>query len=254
MTIWLMLWLIPKLTAQDEEVKAVKCTHFTSFFADSEMELSTENIEKLRQKVVNFIALQKEKQAQVRSELRFLRQLDRKIHTEFLKNYKHFSSFTQMLQSGNFDCLSGVILYALVLDSLGYNYTVYQTNIHVYLMIRTEKRAILIETTDPIYGFVDNEYYIQERKKIYEKMVENIENQRNYYVPEPLLHQTTTIQELCALQYYNQAAKYYNQHNLEKASYFLAQSERIYSSKRTDALRQLITYYTARISPKTSQE
>jgi len=243
--------ILTNVQAQSQNTKSPYAPLY-AYFLDETREFQAQKKEvqetKLEDAFLQFIATQQARKAKYRSEIRFLRQLNRQIHEKFLKNYARFSSFPETLQSGNYDCLSGVILYVVVLDTLGYDYTIYQTNYHVYLMLSIEEREILIETTDPVYGFVENPYHIRKRQKEYEQAASN--TAKDYYTSPQKIHQPTSMRELRSLHFYNQAVGLYNQRKLEQASEQLAQAEAIYASQRTQELRLFISYYQSQSSHK----
>jgi len=241
--LWLFGVLIVNGQAQSRDTILSYNPFYTYFLEETKQSENPENSTKLESELLQFIAVQKTKKTKSRSEIRFLRQLNRQIHDKFLKNYARFSSFSETLQNGNYDCLSGVILYVVVLDTLGYNYTIYQTNYHVYLMLSVQGRDILIETTDPIYGFVESPYHIQKRQEEYEVAIEVSKTTENYYTSPQKIHQPTSVRELRSLHFYNQAVGLYNQRKLVQASKRLTQAEAIYTSQRTQELRLFINYY-----------
>lgn len=227
-----------ELNAQHSDFKVEEKLAF--FLVNSDTSVSSNEVENLQHKFQKFITLQHKKKASFRSEIRFLKHLNYDIHRQFLKKYQHFSSFSQVFKTGNYDCLSGVTFYGLVLDMLKIDYAIYQTNVHIYLVIKTKKRAVLIETTDPDHGFVSNVQYIHKRRKSYDKKIKELDKKGVMYMPRCPIHQVVGFQELIALHYYNRAVKYYNQRNLEKSLLFLRKAKKTYASQRTAQFYKLI--------------
>ena len=51
----------------------------------------------------------------------FLSTLYYKTHKKFLKNYRAYSSFGEVLQEGKYDCLSATVLYTLLLEAFDFS-------------------------------------------------------------------------------------------------------------------------------------
>ena len=82
------------------------------------------------------------------SDARQLHTLFRRMHKVFLKNYKAYSDFDELFTSGKYDCLTATALFSNVLDNFQYAYEIIETNYHIFLMVKTSKGEIMIETTD----------------------------------------------------------------------------------------------------------
>ena len=78
-----------------------------------------------------------------------------KIQDQYFKEYRLTSSLTNTFKTGQFNCVSSSILYALVFDYYSIPYQLKQTPNHVYLIAFPKTYRILIESTQAKLGFID---------------------------------------------------------------------------------------------------
>ena len=64
---------------------------------------------------------------------RFCRLLFNRTHQEFFRRYSQFASFSETLNRGKYNCLTGTALYALLLNHFEIEYTIIETNYHIFL-------------------------------------------------------------------------------------------------------------------------
>lgn len=155
-----------------------------------------------------------------------------KTHRKWLKRYKPFTPFGQMLKTGNYDCLSATTLYSYLFDELDIDHTIIENKYHIYILISTDNGELLIETTDPIYGFVTDPKEIAERLATFE--AQNNEVLEDAYTFSSVVNESVNGVELIGLQYYNASVNAFNQKDydnsidlLQKAIVFRASSRYI---------------------------
>ncbi|MEO1051484.1 MAG: hypothetical protein AAFX87_12715 [Bacteroidota bacterium] len=173
------------------------------------------------------------------SDKRALKSLFYKIHRKYLKRYSPFSTFHETIKSGKYDCLSATALYAYLLDELDYNYSVVETNYHIYLIIELEDEQILIETTDPLNGFVDDQTEVLKRMTAYAGGKETGPS-ANARAPKNALNYEFSVDverriglpELAALQYYNASVQSFNQQEYMQALVDIEKAVMLYGSDR----------------------
>lgn len=71
------------------------------------------------------------------------------VHDRFLKKYNDNQYFPVIFESGNYNCVSASMVYALVFDSLAIPYKVSASSSHVYLVANPGENSVVIETTNP---------------------------------------------------------------------------------------------------------
>lgn len=189
-----------------------------------------------------YISHLEKKQASFKSEREFLRYIFNKTHQKFLKHYEPYASFGDLLKTGKYNCLTGTALYSLLLDHFGIQYTTIETNYHIFILTTVTGKPILLETTDPLMGFISNEKDIAEKLATYRtKDVPNaVSSNQLRYEFSFNLWQAVSLQELTGLLYFNQATKAYNHQQLTEASFFLVQAGQYYPSKRIEEFSALV--------------
>ena len=150
-----------------------------------------------------------------------LRNVFYKTHQKYLRNYQSYTTFGDLLENGNYDCLTGTILYAWMLKELGFDFKVIETSHHIYLIIDTDQGPFMFESTDALNGFVAGSESIESRIAGFES-----DSQRSDDLISEINEEVTFL-ELVGLQYYNSSVQAYNQQQfinavdqIEKASLF----------------------------------
>lgn len=100
------------------------------------------------------LALFKKRLGKTKNEQQFVRYLFYKLHRKSLKRYEQYVSFADMVTRGSYDCLTASSLYAVYLLDLGFKLDIVETEFHMYLRVYTRNGPVLLETTDPLYGFI----------------------------------------------------------------------------------------------------
>ncbi len=190
------------------------------------------------------ITILKKKKKRLASDEAFLRKVFYHIHRVYLKKYKPYQSFEKLFEKGEYGCLTGTALYALILQELDYQIEIRETNYHVFLLVTTENEKFLIESTDPLHGFLAGEKAISKRlKEISEKNM--LADSTDKYEFKCKINRTIQLEELIGLQYYNVATQYYNRGYFELALHFLHKSRQTYQSERQKEFFGLIVSQTS---------
>ena len=169
-----------------------------------------------------------------RNTARFCRFLFDRTHQEFFRRYSQFASFSETLNKGKYNCLTGTALYALLLSHFDIAYTIIETNYHIFLMVETVDGQVLFEATDPIDGFVTDAKEISRRIDQYKKNIPQgaaLDGKR-YYMFTSALYQPVALSELRGLLHYNVSTNAYNNQNFESAIVHLERALDLYSSPR----------------------
>jgi hypothetical protein len=197
----------------------------------------------LRAGLEAFIAKMQQRQSKLSSDKALLDQLFYTVHRKYLKEYKPYMSFFSLLDQGAYNCLTATALYAILLDELGISYQVYETDYHIFLLAETaEGEQILLETTDPLYGFVSGREEIKQRIKdiCNDALAEGEVLDRPYFDFDLQVFRPINLQQLAGLQYYNQAAYLYNTQRPGQAAVSLSKGRLLYQAERFDKLAQLL--------------
>jgi tetratricopeptide (TPR) repeat protein len=148
------------------------------------------------------------------------------VQKTFLKQYDLDADFTDMFLSGNYNCLTATILYALLLDELSIKYTIKFAPGHVYLIVKGNDLQYIFETTDPIGGCIELNKAIQNTVSQGMRVAQYIlsENQKkqtgvlleNYFIRL----NKYDIKGLIGYQYMNLAIQKMNKNDLVSAFYY----------------------------------
>jgi len=165
----------------------------------------------------SFLRKLDKKNASAKSERAFVRYVFEKTHQRFLKNYEAYASLNETFDNGSYNCLTGTILFSLILHHYNIDHQVIETNYHIFIMAETAEGKILLEATDPLNGFVSSAKGIEERISLYKQ---------NH--------------ELRGLTYYNNAVNSFNHKNLEVAVQNLVKANESYFSYRIEEFSQIL--------------
>lgn len=181
------------------------------------------------------------KNTSVKSERAFVRHIFEKTHHRFLKYYDAHASLDETFATGSYNCLTGTILFSLLLRHYGIDHQVIETNYHIFILAETDEGKILLEATDPLNGFVTTAKDIESRIAIYKQnqVQEQLRN-KSYYKFRFELYNTVSLDELRGLTYYNQAVNAFNQKKFTVAVQNLVRSHELYSSYRIEAFSQIL--------------
>jgi len=169
------------------------------------------------------------KKTKFKSESAFLEHVFYKVHKKHLKKYEAYRSFNNLLEKGIYGCLTGTALYAIILDKLGFDYEIVETNYHIYLIASTAQGDVLMESTDAFTGFVNNPDEIAQRIKT--SLVAQIPRDNEYQYTLNIFNQIS-LTELVGLLHYNQAVNAYNAQNIVESLYQLNEAAKYYPSPR----------------------
>ncbi|MFZ6010235.1 MAG: hypothetical protein ACOYXT_07770 [Bacteroidota bacterium] len=180
---------------------------------------------------------------QARNEKQFLHTLFVKTHQRYLKTFEDYASFSELVNNGSYNCLSGTALYALLLDHFGFEFKIIETNYHIFLLTSTNEGKVLFEATDPIHGFVDNENEIEKKLSGYKDQNTTVHasaNNKTYYKYSVEIYNEIELDEMLGLFHYNLAIEAFNTHQLQSAVAHLDQANTLYHSPRIEEFSRLV--------------
>ena len=186
------------------------------------------------------LSLLKEKQKKYESDRLFLQYIYSKVHRKNLKSFKKQVTLDQTLsKAGYYNCLTGTLLYGFLLEELGFHITIREFSYHVSLIVHLEKEDILIESTDPINGFVVGTAAINHR--IEEIKAKEAQKKRcTVYDIATDIDNCISLQKLAGLHFYNQAVFHLNDANVTEAKSMIRKALAFYPSKRIEEITRLI--------------
>jgi hypothetical protein len=181
------------------------------------------------------------REAELGSEVAFLKHIFVKSHQRFLKNFDATATFDQVFSNGSYSCLTATALFALTLDHFNFDYKIIETNYHIFLTVNVDGTEILIETTDFASGFVDDPVAMKERITAYRShTVKPDDASKTYFKFKQELYHTVNLSELLGLLNYNLAVNSYNRGDIASSIDFLKASSSLYHSDRVDEFYNLL--------------
>lgn len=204
--------------------------------------MDSEKEEAVRRQLSSFLNKFQKKQQRY-SDRALLEQLYYATHRKFLKDYQPYRNFYSLVNEGSYNCLSATALYAYFLEELGYEYQVYETDYHIFLLVRTsDGEEIMFESTDSLYGFVEGETQIAQRLKQIKQDVlpQNSGKNGRYYNFNLNVVRPVSLSQLAGLQYFNQAAAFYNAQRAKEAEILLSKGRLLYQAERFELFARLL--------------
>lgn len=182
-----------------------------------------------------------DKRSNFRKDKNFLKHLFKKTHQQFLTEFKEYASFSDLLNEGKYNCLTGTALYAVLLQHFEIPYQIIETNYHIFLMAETSQGRVLLEATDPVHGFIDRASEIEKRiTKYQQNVVQRTDTDKRYYQFSFDMYGAVNLDQMLGLLYYNQAIKAYNQHHWIESVAALDKAYALYKSPRMEVLSQIV--------------
>jgi len=174
----------------------------------------------------------------------FLEYIFYKTHKKFLNHYKKYTSLNESFNSGYYDCVSGTLLYAKILNHFNIQTEIIETDFHVFLIAKTETQEFIFEATDPLYGFIEDPKEIAQYKLKFKPQAGSfglssaieIGNQSYINSDENTIYNQISMQQLNGLQFYNKGILALNEHAYEAAHTQLKTAFSLYPSERIDAI------------------
>lgn len=164
---------------------------------------------------------------------RMIRSIFYRSHQHLFHKYRQFTLDQDALNEGLYDCVSGSLILAALLDHFEFSYEVIETSYHVFLQVAVEGRLVLLEVTDPQGGFIADPDQKEEYLSGYsgnKTLWEESKNAASFSSPE--IYQKINLENLLGLQYFNQAIRYFNEGNPLVAYQFSVTALKYHDSER----------------------
>jgi hypothetical protein len=177
-----------------------------------------------------------------RNEKEFLRYVFAKTHQVYLKKFVEYAHFNSLFSNGSYNCLTGTILYSIILNHFKIEHQVIETNYHIFILAKTAQGNVLLEVTDPYNGFIDCSLEIESRISLYKNnaLLTSNGGAQPYYKFNFDLYKPVTLEELRGLLYYNKAIEVFNQQKIEESIHYLTKVVELYSSTRIEEFSQIL--------------
>jgi len=180
----------------------------------------------------------------------FLEYLFYKTHQKLLKQYNKGTTFNKLLEDGDYDCVSASITYSVLLKYFDIDYSIIETDYHVFIIAKLNDKEYIFETTDSRNGFISEEEKVQEFKSDFLPAINSAQlNQKEsigssvYGQPNSkTIYKEISLRQLSALQYFNQGLIAMYNKDYKLASRRLQQALNLYDSERINMFFQVVTH------------
>lgn len=201
--------------------------------------------EEQREDLISFIHKLEKKAG--KNQAYFLEYLFYKTHRKYLKDYNKHSSLQELFLNGEYDCVSGSMLYASLLNHFNIDYSIIETDYHVFLIAKVNDHEYIFEATDPLYGFIKDKEEITAYKLKYQPkfgslgLSSAIEIGSNTYInsEENTIYNKIDFNQLSGLQYYNKGIEALNSQDYKDALSNLLKAHTFYPSERISAILEI---------------
>lgn len=177
----------------------------------------------------------------------FLEYLFFKTHQKLLRAYNKGTTFTNLLESGDYDCVSASITYSILLKYFDIEHSIIETDYHVFIIAEINDQEYVLETTDPRNGWIADTDEIAQFKSDFlpdrksELLNENEAIGSSYGQPNSkTIYKKISLRQLSALQFFNQGLIAINNNDYILASRRLQQALNLYDSERINLLFKIV--------------
>lgn len=241
--IGLGLLILHATTSQASGEKYLSNDTKLGLFIRSEFdELDAEEVKSYEERYAALINKLKEKRASSKSDELFLKHVFYTVHRKMLGEYEQYVTFSEIFKKEKkYDCVTGTALYALILDELGIDFQVHETDYHVYLVAYSGEKEYLFESTDALAGFAWDPKEIAERRAFVnqesvrintELAMTGLASNEDAEQGATYIDNVVNLRQLAGLHYYNQALKRFNTNDHKEAYKMIIIAQGIYPSQR----------------------
>ncbi len=182
-------------------------------FAATDPAMTADKLDKMKARLEALITRYREDDKFARAKpAKKIKTLYKETHDTFLVKYNLVNKFSHIFTTGEYNCVSATALYALIFDGLDIPYQIKQKPTHVYLLAYPQGDNILVETTDPVGGYVEfsgsfKADYIDNltQAKLISAEERRQESVESLFDKHYFLDENISLQQLAGLQYANEA-------------------------------------------------
>lgn len=194
----------------------------------------------------NLVAKLEKTRTKRNSDYSFLRALFYKTHNSLLHEYDRLATMDETLASGNFGCLTGTAIYAILLEHFGFEYRIIELPNHVFIHLTANNQSYIFESTLPLGGFMTTTAEmdkILEQPWVNQRRISELSTVGEWFTDFKVLpgkYATINLEQLAGLQYFNESAKLYLKKDYSSAMDLALQAYELYPSERNEKLMQLV--------------
>lgn len=176
---------------------------------------------------------------------RFLKSLYYRTEMYLLEEYEQYSLLEEVMQQGKFDCVSGSLLLASLLDRFDIPYKIMETSHHVFVIVEQGGEKIILESTGGIDGFISTPSEVKNYLGMFApdqtpNLNLNPTIREFESILSPTIYREISISQLKGLEHFNRAILYNNEGNYSAAMAQLGEAKRYYLCDRVMAMDNLL--------------
>jgi hypothetical protein len=161
-------------------------------------------------------------------------------HQLILKNYSKYAYFSQTLDEGVYDCVTGTASLALMLERYGIPYQIIETDQHVFIRGDFDGTPFILESTFPTEGVITDPEKVKLFEKNFTGTPESEKTTRDHTEVGAIsgqnevnvLYNAIDLRQLAGLQYYNDAIRKFHEDDFQSSFAQLVKAEFLYPSER----------------------
>lgn len=246
--IWLLILPLTPVRAQQNDIASVEDP--TNLSVNSLKQFlsiySVQNEDELIQKFSHLVERLEKVEKRRKSDYAFLRSIFYKTHNSLLTEYDRLATMQETLTDGQFGCLTGTAIYAIILEHFGYNYRIIELPNHVFLHLEIDNKSYVFESTLPFNGFMRTTVEMEQLLKqpwLNHRRISQLTTVGEWFSDFKTLpnqYKTIDLKQLAGLQYFNESAKFYLSKDYVNAMEMVMKAYELYPSERNEKLMQLI--------------
>ena len=210
--------------------------HYFSLYSQADGKLAP-SINALREHLVRL----DQKRSSFKSGKAFLHHIFVRTNNKFLRKFTSDASFNELMTTGTYNCLSATALYHLILSYYGLEADLFESNYHIFLIVRTEDGPVMLESTAGNDGFIDNRHVIEKKIRSYreQKAQQVLTSSKQYNYSSNYLDSVSTVGVL-GLMHYNHAVRAFNTQKFSDAISHLNHALLLHRSPKMIEFLQLL--------------
>jgi hypothetical protein len=210
-----------------------------SAFYFSEEAFETTNHDRLDQ-LIKKLEFKRTKQT---DDLQFLKTIFHKTHKRMLLRYNSLASTNETIENGQYGCLSGTILYAILLEHFGYSFDILEVPNHVFIRVYLLDEIYYLESTIPNDGLLTSKDLRNFQYASFSSENPNmlsIVSQQGISQTNEKQFKIIGYQELKGLQHFNESVRLFKEGEYDQSIEHAIQAYVDYPNDKNEKLMHLI--------------
>ncbi|MEM6523634.1 MAG: hypothetical protein AAGF85_02105 [Bacteroidota bacterium] len=134
--------------------------NYLELFVASSLEGNSEIVNRFKKKIDEVFDEKYQVKLLKKSPSKRVKSIYETIHSNILDKYESNNTFINLITTGSYNCVTATALYALMFEKFNIPYLIQEKPTHVYVVAYPSTEQILVESTDPVSGFLAfNERY-----------------------------------------------------------------------------------------------